>query len=182
MTSFSPQQLAARKAKGSSNAKPNSAKIANPAPGQTTPPAPDVEPEKQEEKPPGDTPPGAEPPADQNKDLDLPDADEIVDGTDHADIPSSVMFDIPIGEMQTGFCTPRIDFKATPRQAAAAKMLWCTLSKRGERFSGGISSNSDGTIVENVNGGIRWLLDQVADAIEAETGLDLVNDYDQIFR
>lgn len=95
---------------------------------------------------------------------------------------ATVTITLPIGDPGGGYTSPRVDFTGTPRQAAAAKMLARVLLDRGERYAGGTSAHVDGTVVENVNGAVRWLLDRVADAFEAETGKQLVHDYDLIFR
>jgi len=88
----------------------------------------------------------------------------------------SVILEVPIGIIAAGYTTPNVAFKCTPRQALAAKMLWCSLSDRGDRFAGGRSSHPDGTTVEGINDGMRWLLDRLADSIEAETGTQLTED------
>lgn len=103
-------------------------------------------------------------------------------GTTEVREPDEVSIDIPLADPGTGYATGRIDFSGTPRQAAAAKMLAHALESRGERFTGGTSSHPDGTLVENANGAIRWLLDRVADGFEAETGKQLTQDFNLIFR
>lgn len=103
-------------------------------------------------------------------------------GTDQVWSAGEVMIDVPLAEPEAGYASGRIDFSSTPRQAAVAKMLAHALESRGERFAGGTSSHPDGTMVENANGAIRWLLDRIADGFEAETGKLLTQDFNLIFR
>lgn len=111
-----------------------------------------------------------------------PPAAEDQAGAEEAGCANEVMLDVPLGDPGTGYASGRIDFAGTPRQAAAAKMLARALESRGERFAGGTGSHPDGTIVQNANGAIRWLLDRIADGFEAETGKVLTADFNLIFR
>jgi hypothetical protein len=94
-----------------------------------------------------------------------------------ADEDRSVVVELPIHTCLPGYASKNIDFDASKRQAAAAKVLWCSLSADGARCSGAGGQHPDGKTVESVTMGIRWLLDKVADAIEAETGKSLVDDF-----
>ena len=93
------------------------------------------------------------------------------------EVSDIVLLGVPVDTCQPGYATRYVDMRLTPRQAAALKFEWCSLSERGERFAGGRSSHPDGTTVENGNDGLRWLLDRLADAIEAKTGKKLVSDF-----
>ncbi len=95
---------------------------------------------------------------------------------------ASVLIEVPIGTVFPDFASPRIDFSATPRQAAAAKMLWCSLTERSARFDGGRTNHPNGKVVEGPNDGVRWLLDRLADAIENEMGKNLLTDFRLKFR
>lgn len=98
----------------------------------------------------------------------------------------TVKVEIPIDHCVTGYAASHVDFHVTPRQAAAAKVLWCSLSKAGARFQGGSSSHPDGSLVGEQRSahtaGIRWLLDRIADAIEEESGKSLTRDFGLSFR
>lgn len=112
-----------------------------------------------------------------------PPAPKVVAGVEIPREPC-VLVEVPIDVDVSvrGFATGNIDFNATPRQAAAAKLLWCSLSAQGRRFQGGRSANPDGTTVETASDGIRWLLDRLADAIEADCGVELTKDFGLVFR
>lgn len=92
-----------------------------------------------------------------------------------------VTVDLPCHKIFSGHATRIMDFRMSWRQAAAAKVLWSSLSGDGERFDGGRSNHPDGTTVENANDAMRWILDQLADAIEKESGVDLTKDFDVDF-
>lgn len=92
-------------------------------------------------------------------------------------VAQSVMLEAPIHACFPGYATKNIDFDASPRQAAAAKVLWSSLSAAGARCSGAGGAHPDGKTVESVTMGVRWLLDRLADAIEAESGKSLVEDF-----
>lgn len=96
--------------------------------------------------------------------------------------PATAIIEMPIHTCHPGFATPRIDCRLTPRQAAAAKFLWCSLADKGERFDGGRTSHPEGKAIENANEGLRWILDYLADAIEADTGKDLITEFNLKFR
>ena len=102
--------------------------------------------------------------------------------TPATETPATVVIELPIGAVERGFATGRIELRLSPRQAAAMKMLWNTLSSQGSRFAGGRSSHPEGTVVDQPTDGIRWLMDRYADAIEAETGKSLTKDFELIFR
>lgn len=87
------------------------------------------------------------------------------------------LVDIPAHTCQSGNATRRIDCTCTPRQAAAAKVLWSSLTDTGARFPGGRNpSNKLGSTVENINDGVRWMLEQYALQLESQ-GVDLLNDF-----
>lgn len=88
-----------------------------------------------------------------------------------------VSVSLPIHSCLPGYATKNIDFDASPRQAAAAKVLWSSLSADGARCFGAGGAHPDGKRVESVTMGIRWLLDQVADEIERTTGKKLTDDF-----
>lgn len=91
------------------------------------------------------------------------------------------IFDIPVHSCHPGYATSLLNCRLTRRQSAAAKVLWSSLSRDGQRFQGGRSSNAEGTTVEGVNDGVRWLLDRVAEKIEDDHGVDLLADFDLVF-
>lgn len=96
--------------------------------------------------------------------------------------PINCMIEFPMGCVHDGFAVQGINVRLTDRQAAAAKMLWCSLARNGERFQGGRSSHPEGTAVDGVNDGVRWLFDRIADAIEHETGKQLTRDFGILLR
>lgn len=156
-TTFNPNNLAARRNKNGTRARNTPNETASPPAGDAA---------AQTHGPPPAAPPTAENAAAAGFD------------EDHAE----VAIDIPLGDPGSGYASGRIDFQGTPRQAAAAKMLAAALEARGERYAGGTSQNPDGTLVENANGAVRWLLDRIADGFEAEFGTQLTQDYNLIFR
>ena len=90
---------------------------------------------------------------------------------------TEISISLPALTCFSGYATRNINFDATRRQAAAAKVLWCSLSEAGERVSGGRSSHPNGKVADGVNDGIRFLLDKLADRIEESTGKDLLKDF-----
>ena len=91
------------------------------------------------------------------------------------------MIELPADTCDCGYTQVWINFRASARQAAALKVLWCSLRRRHERFHAGGSSHPDGAPVEGPTHGLRWLLDRLADAIETDTGRDLLKDFDMQF-
>ena len=94
----------------------------------------------------------------------------------------AVILPLDLAAVVPGYAACHLDGRLTPRQAAALKVLWQTLSNRGLRFTGGRGAHEDGAVVDKPFDGVRWLLDQVADAIEFQHGVDLVNDLQLVFR
>ena len=95
---------------------------------------------------------------------------------------AAVGIELPAGVCFSGFATPRLDCTLTRRQAAAAKMLWCSAAEEGVRHEGGYGNHPDGSAVQSIGGGVRYMLDRYADAFEAETGRNLLTDFDLCFR
>lgn len=91
--------------------------------------------------------------------------------------PRSVLIEFPIHSCISGYASKNIDFDASPRQAAAAKVLFLSLSEDGARCFGAGGAHPDGKTVESISMGIRWFLDRLADQIEAETGKSLTGDF-----
>jgi hypothetical protein len=97
--------------------------------------------------------------------------------------PATVLIEVPVHRFEEGFANPRVDFRCTPRQAAALNFLFCSLTDRGDRFEGGRSLHPKGTPVGvTVNDAVRWMLDRIADGIEADTGKSITNDFGFTFR
>lgn len=105
--------------------------------------------------------------------LTLPGETMIVDTSLHLTMPELTCF--------PGYATTNIDFNATHRQAAAAKVLWSSLAEAGVRVGTSRSHHPEGKVVDGVSDGVRWLLDQLADHIELSTGKDLLKDFDLAF-
>lgn len=93
----------------------------------------------------------------------------------------TVSIEAPVHYCAGGYTTSWFSFRATMRQAAAIKVLWSSLSDLNERFDGGHGAHPDGTTVNSAAQGLRWLLDRLADEIEAETGKQLLQDFDLTF-
>jgi len=89
---------------------------------------------------------------------------------------------LPIHHCIPGYATCSLETKMTRRQAAAAKILWSSLSEHGERYQGGGSNHPDGTVVDCAAHSVRFIFDRLADAIEKQTGKKLVTDFDLSFR
>lgn len=91
---------------------------------------------------------------------------------------------MPVDTCFAGYATPVLDMRLTTRQAAALKVMWSSLSERGARYKGSLGhcKNPRGVPVENGPAAIRWLLDQIGDAIEKSTGKKLTSDFGLTFR
>ena len=86
----------------------------------------------------------------------------------------NVIIEAPMGHCELGYVTNHIDFQGmTPRQRAAAKRLMMSLDAANERVEmSGVRYNK-GKVVHDYGDSIRWLYERLADAWEAETGLDI---------
>ena len=111
-----------------------------------------------------------------------PPATEAVPSTSDA-VKLAIAIEVDQLFVAGGYCTRRVQPVCTPREAAAAKMLACVLNAKNAKVPSGRSSvNPVGVTVETAPDAVRYLLNLVADAIEAETGSDLTTDYDLSFR
>lgn len=84
--------------------------------------------------------------------------------------------------VHSGYVNRHLDCWCTPRQAAAAKMGAELLANVAARFEGGPTSHPAGSIVQKHNDLVRWLLDRLADDLEAATGKKLEHDFGLEFR
>lgn len=88
------------------------------------------------------------------------------------------LVELPIHCHHAGYASNSVEAtNMTRRQAGALNVLWSSLSDRGARCQNNRSRHPKGTVVETGPDVIRYLLDQVADAVEKATGKDLTADF-----
>lgn len=86
------------------------------------------------------------------------------------------LLEVPYGEPNGGYCSLQVESRLTPRQSAALKAVLVRLREDGEFCDMGGMSDPRGKRVEEAPHVIRYLLDKIAEAIESDMGVDLVND------
>ncbi len=95
---------------------------------------------------------------------------------------ATALLEMPIHLCRSGFATNVLDMRITARQAAALKVLWCSLSETGARYKGSGGNHPDGKVVDCPTHAIRWLLDRLGDGIEETTGKNLTTDFELVFK
>ena len=95
---------------------------------------------------------------------------------------ATALLEMPIHLCRSGFATNVLDMRITVRQAAALKVLWCSLSETGARYTGSGGNHPDGKVVDCPTHAVRWLLDRLGDGIEETTGKNLTTDFDLVFK
>lgn len=95
----------------------------------------------------------------------------------------TVVVEVPVHLHLAPYASDSVEVgRLRPRQAAALNFVVASLADKHERCDKGRGCHPKGSVVEGRPDAVRWLLDRVADAIEAATGQDLTKDFGLEFR